>query len=397
MPVLVTTQELTAQKVRSLRAYRQKAAAFVADIDGLTEKVAGAAAQMQSRARNVFTVAPCFYLYHPDTQQFAVSKTAEASDQDFALCRLAAMEAGDCQWDPINDSHALKEGWVKVAYSPTVRRVGEFLNFFPSSSSIPNWPGPVQSMLTSGLVGAGLGYGAGWLGEKLFPGKWREGRLRRLLAAMGGAAGVVPGAVWGLTNMGIGKRFTDPSLLNYQPGQTVGSTRPPLDKRQPGKPGWAEFDISRFTDEGKELSAADKRKSQAIDRVAKKVQEDIEGQIKEAFGMGSFNPHVSPDINTQTLGQVLWDVGAKPETTAMTMGAVHAAGQMPGGKKPGFVTPGQMARLGVHMGAGYLSGALVGSTLGILTGMPQGAQDALKSTGAYMGIVRAVVPRLFGQ
>jgi hypothetical protein len=99
-----------------------------------------------------------------------------------------------------------------------------------------------------------------------------------------------------------------------------------------------------------------------------------------------------------SLGNVLWEVGAKPGTSAMTMGAIHAAKQMPGGRgDPGWVTPGQMAGLATNMGAGYLSGALVGSALGMLTGLPQSTQDTLKNTGMYLGIVKSVVPRLFGQ
>ena len=82
----------------------------------------------------------------------------------------------------------------------------------------------------------------------------------------------------------------------------------------------------------------------------------------------------------------------------MTMGAVHAAQQMPGGRdESGWVTPMQMAGLAAHMGVGYVSGALVGSALGMLTGMPAGPQQILKDTGMYLGIVKSVVPKLFGQ
>ena len=377
--MLATVQEIAVDKTRSLRSWNTRTAAWNAHVDALTEKIAGAAEQMQSLARNVFTVAPCFYHYHPDKQQFAVTKTASASERDHALCRLTAMQVGDCQWDPIDDAQAIKSGWVKVAYSPTIRRVGEALNFFPSSTWMPNSPGPVQSMLTTGLVGAGLGYGAGWLGEKLMPGKWEKGKLRTLLAALGGGAGMVPGALWGLANVQTGKKFWDPSLTDYQPGQS------------------AKFDVSRFSKQSADLAGIElsEMTKVAIDRVAQIVEDELQDFIKEGFtGASGLGGPLA--INTQTIGQVLWDVGAKPEQAAMTMGTLHAAQQMPGGEQPGFVTPAQMARLGAHMGAGYLSGALVGSALGILTGLPQGAQDTLKSTGAYMGILNLVVPKLFG-
>ena len=52
------------------------------------------------------------------------------------------------------------EPWVKVAYSPTLHRAGELLNFFPGQypGGVPNSPSPLAAMLTSGLLGAGLGW-----------------------------------------------------------------------------------------------------------------------------------------------------------------------------------------------------------------------------------------------
>jgi hypothetical protein len=112
------------------------------------------------------------------------------------------------------------------------------------------------------------------------------------------------------------------------------------------------------------------------------------GEIKEASYI--------PAIDVANLNRSLWDTGANPQLAGMTMGAVAAAQQLPGGKEPGWVTPVQMAGLAARMGAGWLSGALVGAALGVLTGMPQETQKKLRDTGMYVGVVEALVPRLFG-
>ncbi len=277
-------------------------------------------------------------------------------------------------------------GWVKVAFSPTVRDVGESLNFFPGTypGGIPNSPSPVASMLTSGLVGAGLGYGTGMLAEKLLPRSWRQGRLRKTLGIVGGLAGVAPGAVWGMVNKGMGRDFNDSSLLDHAAG---------------AEPSMALPDMAPLA--GIKLGSDYTR---AMAAVASSLFDDTDAFHKEAFDSGADDdgfarqmPKGPLGVDIDAMGRTLWSTGASPQLAGMTMGALAAAQQMPGGEEPGFVTPGQMANLAAHMGAGYLSGALVGTTLGLLTGMPPSTQETLRRTGMYMGIVRAVVPRLFGQ
>jgi len=99
---------------------------------------------------------------------------------------------------------------------------------------------------------------------------------------------------------------------------------------------------------------------------------------------------------------VLWNAGADPRTSATTMGALYAAQQMSDPHaQEGEVTPHQMGLLGTMMGAagggiaGYLAGTVVGKTLGVLTGMPTATQQTLSQGGALLGVINAVVPRLF--
>jgi len=396
-------------------------------VDQMFEDCLVPAVDIKQAAADVFTSVPCGYYYAPADNLAAVHAPEGATRQDVALCKAAIDRAGYVDFPGTLDNEQLIGGaWVKVAYSPTVNRAATYLNFLPGKypGGIPNLPGPISSMLTTGLLGAGLGYGAGWLGEKLMPGRWERGKLRKTLAALGGLAGAVPGAAWAGFNVAAGKPWYSSELLQALPRHpTTGKPiEVPLHSFDPDQR--ARYEQQAFEQAGKQGSyygrLADelpgelgKQYKAAIEKVARDWGAEaraLTGEeaflVKHAFGPDTFGPNLYQpkrpkgplDVDVDALGNVLWEVGAKPQEAAMTMGALHAAQQMPGGtSEPGWVTPKQMAHLAANMGAGYVSGALVGSALGLLTGMPRSTQQTLKNTGMYMGIVNSVVPRLFGQ
>jgi hypothetical protein len=55
-----------------------------------------------------------------------------------------------------------------------------------------------------------------------------------------------------------------------------------------------------------------------------------------------------------------------------------------------------MGNMALGMGTGYATGALVGKALGVVTGMSPSTQNLLARTGMYAGLVKSVVPKLFG-
>ena len=263
-------------------------------------------------------------------------------DADDASVRSAVPDLADGLLKDAGDAGA----WVKVAYSPSLRRVGEYLNFFPGKypGGIPNHPSPLASMLTTGLVGGGLGYGLGWSAEQLMPQSFQRGKLRRTLGIIGGVTGTALGSLPGVANAAAGKDFFDPK----SPLNTEANAVPDMD--------------------------ATKAASE--------------------FGSDFSNPSLA--VNIDAMGRTLWSAGATPQLIGTTESLLRTADRMPGGSQDGWVTPTQMGNLAANMGAGYLSGALVGATLGALGGLPQSTQDTLKRTGMYAGFVRAVVPHLFG-
>lgn len=341
---------------------------FPGAIDILVEKCAAAFRDIRRAISDVYTKTDLSVYWNPTLEKAAIYVRPQIDPEEYAWGLSALTEkigAENVRVAPLT-GYDLQDWWVKVAYSPTLRRLGEVMQFFPSKD-IPGFGGrPIASTIASGLLGAGLGYGAGWLGEKVLP-TWAQddsGTLRKRLALLGGLSGAALGAVPGFVNWQDGRHFNDPTL-------------------------W-----SGYPEDGFEHSIIGQRYKDAVDKFVVK-HADLGTMGGPSFGQ-------MPLIRTDELGRVLWGTNASPQTTAMTMGAVYGANQMPDPlSQPGVVTPHQMGLFGTMMGAagggvrGYAVGRTVGYGLGLLTGMPAGTQQTFGRTGAALGVVNTLVPKLF--
>lgn len=359
-------------------------------VDSFVEKTAAVAHVVQEAVDGVYTRGDIGYYWHPQQQALALyfrGPTATMS-QDISLAKMAADRAvGSHRVHPrlLDFQDVSHEPWVKVAYSPTLRRLGEHLNFFPGTypGGYPNSPSPLAATLTGGLVGAGLGYGVGYLGEQLMPYTWDRGHLRKTLAMLGGGAGALPGSMWMLSNYRRDKGQLDGSVLTDLPG-----AKPQFDPQ--------EIDPLKAASDVLEDVVLGQRYVRAVQRFVKKAWNTVGRGYAEA------EPATPLDVNINKMGHTLWEIGADPRTAATTMGALYAAQQLPDPRAmPNVATPHQTGLLGMMMGAaggglsGYAAGYAAGKALGLLTGMPSDTQNTLRNTGAVLGIVNAVVPRLF--
>jgi hypothetical protein len=239
--------------------------------------------------------------------------------------------------------------------------------------AIPNAPGPLSSMLVGGLAGAGVGYGTGYLAEKILPEKWRKKNLRRTLAIAGGGLGMLPGAGVGVINKLTGRPFNSRELL--QAGYDFPKIEPKPEAQYNYTDPTGRSPI-RITDNTK-LSFA---------KVA----------LLSGTGIAGL-----PRIDVNAFNQVIWKDPRvarpmSPMTRAAASGLLTSAANLPGRRDTRFVTPMDIGRITAGMGTGYASGALVGKALGILTGMPSATQNKLKSTGVWAGIVSNIIPVAFG-
>lgn len=273
---------------------------------------------------------------------------------------------------------------------------------FPSLAELGGWkegpisklfggPSPIAAALASGLLGAGVGYGVGWLGERFLPQEHFEaGRLRRTGAILGGLLGALPGLWWGsiahrYSPEGGGWKAWTSGWPFSKEHQYLQSLRVPTGE-------WGGTgEIGSSTGELK-LAA------EALRRLLPDAAPS-EYLTKAAQGLGFTGPVIDevdtiPSIPVGQFSQVVWrDPNTPVQVRSATVGVVNAASMSQGGAR--VVSPFDVARIGVGMGTGLMSGLLVGKTLGALAGLKPESQKALQQAGIWAGVLSNVVPQLF--
>lgn len=338
-----------------------------AAIDDWSEKLRPVSLELRKIACEVSPRGEMGYYRKPDEPILAIYGH-EAEPRDFVLCKWAAARVAPVRDTPLTLDEISSDGWVKVAYSHSLRRLGELLNFFPGQivDGVPNAPSPLAAALTTGLIGAGIGWGAGRAIGSLLPERYGR-KLRRTGGVVGGALAASPALAWGAVN-----HANDHSILDSWPLNTEAGADPEfadwlkqgMDELQP-KPGpYTAAALALFETE-KEASA--------------------------------FTPAPHLDVNINAIGQTLWDLGAPPNLTAMTMGSLYAARQLPDqNADPEVVTGSQLGQLAANAAGDYTQGLLVGAVLNHLVGTPYAA-STYGGANAVLGIISEVVPKLFGR
>lgn len=379
-------------------------------VDELVEASREPAWAIKQAVADTFTRDPVGYFYCPATQVAAIER-GPLSIAEFSRCKTALARAvgADHVREKTLDRHRAASGeWVKVAYSPAVRGVGEALNFFPGHypGGIPNHPSPLAAMLASAVVGGGLGYGGGYLAEKLLPQGYGR-KLKRTGLILGALAGAAPAAAWAYTNRKTGHRLTDPwpfgeekSPVNSPTADKpdifsthhVKDTPPTPRTEQRGmllpKETWTvPEDPSRFYPDlqGVKLGA------DYLDAVKHFLKRADFGD----FGGGFATPQAPTpyDVNINHLGQTLWQTGASTPLMGAAMGTMYAAQQMPG-SRPGYATGQQLGQLAMNAGKDYATGLALGALVNTAIGTPFSA-PAFGVGNAALGLLRAGVTSLF--
>ena len=287
------------------------------------------------------------------------------------------------------------ETWLRVkqAHSPTLRAVGQLATWVPGpTNALYGGPSPLAAALASGLLGAGVGYGAGWLGEQALPREhFRPGHLRKVLALLGAGVGTAPALWWG-------------AVAHQHHPDT------------PGVRAW----LSSWPFRGKDLKGPP-----APEPPPEKLPDDYLGEIgntplKTACDaalalLGGPEPHYKravyaspvgydfgvggltsvPMIPADHFSQVVWsDPNTPVPIRSATTGLVDSASALRRGAR--LVSPADIGRVAVGMGSGYASGLLVGKTLGALAGLRPESQKKLQQAGTWAGLLTNLVPLAFG-
>lgn len=243
-----------------------------------------------------------------------------------------------------------------------IAQAGGWKEGFPAN--FMGGPSPFSAMVASGALGAGAGYGTGWLAEQLLPERYvQPGKLRRNLAMAGGMLGAVPGFWTATDNLRHGAGMFDPFGASGE-----------ADNKQASA-------IRHLADMLDVFSEADSITRREMDKAA------------QAFESGGASPYIK-SIEKDRFNRALWNDPFTPDyLKGMTSGVLEGANQVGGGG--GLVSPMDIAQLGIGMGSGLASGLIVGKTLGALAGISPLAQEGLQRAGIWAGAIKTIVPKLY--
>jgi len=318
------------------------------------------------------------------TKQADVASWQRETDAWPYLVKVSAeppppMDASNPPVTAASRSHEAMMAAGQPPYSPWLRNILRWTGFASDApGSIPFWPSPVAAMLATGLLGGGLGYGAGVLGSFLAPAHWDRKRMRRNWGLLGALAGITPGAIWAIHNLSHGKSILDGFPLNTPP---VGAPGGPPEVQMQEKP------LDLHTKKG--MSLLDGLEKQA-------VLNDLE---ESYWWTGASRPRINVPEFQRTVWRDPFVAGPlSPQEQALATGLVGSAAALAGGSQPAkTITPVDIAKVTAGMGTGYLSGLLAGKVIGALTGMPEKDQDMFKQTGMWAGALSKILPIAFGQ
>ena len=368
-------------------------------INAWLEPCAEAAMRIRVPALSVPTQGHVGFYYSPLNEKYAVYGHEGVTDDDLERTIKFASDFGPTRKVPLTLDDIDQYPWVKVAYSQTLKTVLENLNFIPGKylGMIPNHPNPLAAMLTTGLAGAGLGYGVGRVAKAIAPEGYADNLPTSLamLGGLGGAGGV--GLLRAYPSIAEGKSLT--SNWPYSDiGEEVGKEAP-----TPSRGG--------FEDNSRLEAALDSRLPflQPYLNAPKSGRRNFaKGGSDEYYTksaqFNSFGPPVplpqapTPfDVHVNALGQTLWQNGASPQLTAGTMATMYAASQMPTERSmPGYVTADQLGSLAMNAAGNYGTGFLAGYAINKVIGTPYSAPQ-FGMGNAALGVLGAVIPKIFGQ
>lgn len=237
-------------------------------------------------------------------------------------------------------------------------------------------PSPLTSAIVGGLLGGGLGYGGGWLLEKLLPEKqFAPGRLSKVLAGVGAGVGAMPGAWWGTL-----KHRSDPR----NPGQTF----------EDQGAGWTSS--YPFRPEDYDKSAEFRKEANLQNRVGALFMPTIP---VDAFNKAVWNDvHQSPNpFGTKSpWGDNSQPLSTPPPVAAAASGIVAGASAARGGSSN--VSIWDVARAGaVGGGKGLLAGLVGAKVIGAIAGLRPEYQRKIWQTGAAAGALTNAMNVVFGQ
>ena len=377
-------------------------------VDEWAEKTRPVAKLLQKVAsENIISTIRTLFYYNPTNNKIGIYSPLAVEKEKKYLLNLTK-KGTDKQYEikflEYEDLENPYGDWVKCAESRLIRVIGEHLNYFPGQffGTIPNFPSPLAALLTSALVGAGIGYGGAKLTKLLLPDKVGD-KLPRTGAILGGLVASLPALLWIAANVAAGKSINDPSLLEGK-----------YDAKSSGTPLDMEIikDKKDLEDKMRKLYRIGKRES---DLVPKEIVISEDGEEPKILVLRSGNDKdfafitksssfdanglpASPfAVDMTATGEVLWKSNASPQLTSAIMNTLNVASKFPdpfAKQEPGKITFNQLGQLAENAVGNYAKGYLAGIVLNQLIGTPiTPPQYGLGAVG--LGVLQSTISKIF--
>lgn len=287
-----------------------------------------------------------------------------------------------------------RENWVFIKRSASLGFLGQP---WTAANKMLGGPSPLSASIVGGLVTGGLGYGAGYLMENLFPDRHLErGRLRKTL----GLAGLGVGASYGLWK---GTANARNAAAAGQPLGAVGAMTTP-DEQVPLKEvtaGLRELAVSLA-----EIKLRPEFYKAAYGGVAEMSAAQSGGMLTDTIPVDAFNRAVWNDVRKgvtaarnpfgtrDPFGTNDQPMHTPPQLGAATTGLMSGISAMHGDAQ--MLSPYDLVRGMASAGVGLATANIAGRALGALAGLSPQAQETLQNTGAFAGMLSTIVPAIFG-
>lgn len=303
---------------------------------------------------------------------------------DFDACRIAARRLAVHQPEIADSAHPDEFVRVKAA-AP----LGVINSVWSGANKAIGGPNALTNSIVGGLATGALGYGAGALLEQAFPEQYvQRGKLRRTLALLGSSLGTLPGIWKGTANA----RNDATSFLRGMTTADAAPGNPQLQKlgqQLQDMPLNEEFrtavDLCSFEFEKFAYGGSLDVPSVPVDAFNRAIWNDVRMGVaasENPFGTKSQWGDDSQSLHTPA------PVGAAAIGLMQGIAAQHGGIEV---LRPRDVIAG-LASAGVGLAVANMAGR----TLSALAGLTPEAQSQLQQAGLWGGILRHVVPPLFG-
>jgi hypothetical protein len=289
----------------------------------------------------------------------------------YEAAKAISPDTGRVYWHPTSGMVTLnKRAEASIPVSPP-----------PMESNQSHWfyPNALAASLGGGILGAGLGYGGGYLLNKLLPDEYfdeEDGSLPQAGALLGGVTGALPGLLTGAISQSIPAAQRDnqsPWLSSYPFNRPLGD-KPNLVDSDPFKK--ASYSATGF---GEEYSIP----KDAFNRV---IWDSVTTPpnpwgTKSMYGTNE-QPLEVPRMATP------------PEVAALFSGALEGASRISGHTESVGLLP-LAGTLALSTGTGMVASTMAARGLGWIAGLKPGAQKSMIEAGTMGGFLHGLAQPFF--